>query len=388
MSYSDIKIKFIKTMRDEGRYEWSNIATNFNQQFEENKSANAIRKIYYRYKDVDISEDIVIKSVEQSRRASNENRKLRKIQNILVDKQLALQDVITTIESLVGSIKTSKYKVPKIKVNPKKKKMVIEPLISDIHYGLKTKSYNSDIARDRVRKVTKVALEELHRYSKNYSIDMFNILLNGDLIQSATMHKNSHAACDLTNAQQIAVAIESIFYDLILPIALTGHRVNIIATCGNHDRIESERFTINPGIHYMTFTIYKALELLCVQSNLTNVTFTIPNDGFYVYNILGSYFLVEHGDCIGKADLKKLEAHINKRSVQTGKMIQGIRIGHFHNDIVGNLGRYVVNGSPVSDDHYGTYLGFKSRPCQIINYYVETNRETSYYHSLVVDLNE
>jgi len=389
-AYSDLQVKYIKELRDSGR-SWEDVTKAFNDRFDDNKTFNAIRKTYKRFEDSNIDDDSIIKSLEKSRRAEVANRKLRKEQNVLLDKQLALQDVIDTVKDLISTLQVKKFNIAKpkksTKKNKKKKpKMVIEPLISDIHYGLKTKTYNAGKARTAMKKMAQLSIEEMERYSKSYTIEKFNILLNGDLIQSATMHKDSGKACEMTNAQQIALAIESLFNDFILPIALTGHKVDIIGMCGNHDRESVDRPTVDPGITYFTYAIYKALEQLAIHAGLKNVNFNIPTESYLVYEIFGSHFLLEHGDSMRQGTLKELETQINKRSVQCDKLIKGIRVGHFHNDTVANIGRYIKNGSPVSDDHYGNMLGYKSRPCQLINYYVETDRDTPYYHTLVVNL--
>lgn len=384
-AYTDQQIKFIKELKDAGK-NWQEITDSYNSFYDDNKTLNAIRKTFKRFDGEDLSDTAMVKNLEKARKLETSNRALKKEQNTLLDHQLSISDILNSLESLKQILKIKEYKVPKIQVSSKKKKMIIEPMVSDVHFGLKTRTYDTSKARSSMRRMTKLILEEKERYSKNYNIDKFNILLNGDLIQSATMHKDSQSACDLTNAQQIAAAIESIFFDFILPIALTGHNVDVIGMSGNHDRERSERFTVNPGSAYYTFTIYKALEMLCRSAKLDKVKFIIPQDAYHIYDIFGSYFLVEHGDAIGKGSLKDLENQINKRTAQSDKIIKGIRVGHFHNDVVANIGRYIVNGSPVSDDHYGNLLGYKSRPCQIINYYVETERDTPYYHSLVVNL--
>lgn len=386
MGYSDSKIKAIKELVEKYGRQWQLVADTFNEQFDENKSANAMRKAFDRFENVEVNDDTLISNLEKARRASVENQRLRKAQKALIDSNIDLRDILVQVEALIKSGSFKKYKVPKIKTSKKKKNMVIEPLISDIHFGLKTESYDVEVARKAVRTVANVAIEEMKRYKKSYNINKFHLLLNGDLIQSATMHKNSHANCILTNAEQLAVAIESLFVDMILPLALTSTKVDVVGMCGNHDREGMDRFTTDPGKYYYTYTIYRSLELICQQTNLTNVSFTIPHDPYYVYEIFGSHYLVEHGDLVGKLSMPNLESQINKRSVQEDKLIKGIRIGHFHNDLIGSLGRYIVNGSSTSDDQYAKGLGYKCRPCQLINYYVETDRNNPYYHTLVVNL--
>jgi len=384
-TYTDSQLKLIQELRKAG-YDWETIATRYNTQFSDDKTGNAIRKTFKRYDGEDLSDSAIVKNMESARKKAIENSRLKKEQNVILDQQLTFKDVIATVEKLISSTNFTKHKPAKVRISKHKKKMVIEPLISDVHFGLKTKSYDPERARRAMRKMAETTIKEAQRNSKNYAIDKFNILFNGDLIQSATMHRDSHASCCLTNAEQLAMAIESLYQDFILPIAMTGHKVEIIGMCGNHDREASERFTVNPGKTYYTYTIYRALELLCSKSGLKNVKFIIPTESYHIYTIFDSNFLLEHGDALKGCGLKTLEEQINKRGVQESRLIKGIRIGHFHNDTVGNIGRYIINGSPVSDDHYGNLLGYKSRPCQIINYYVESDRDTSYYHSLVVNL--
>lgn len=386
MSYTDVKLKYLQQLIVQFGKSWNTIADVYNAEFDDNKTANALRKTYNRYGKVDIDDDSVLKSLESARKAQVQNKRLQKTQKVILDHHIELGELLEKVEALIKNGAFAKIKLPTVKKNKNKKSMIIEPLISDIHYGLKTKSYDGIIARERMSKVATVVLEEMGRYENLYNISKFNLLLNGDLIQSATMHKDSHSSCEMSNAEQLALAIQSLYEDLIAPIAATGYPVDVIGMCGNHDRESYDRFTVEPGRQYYSFTVYKALELICKKSGLTNVKFTIPLDAYHIYSIFSSHYLVEHGDLVGKATMTSLEQQINKRSVQAGVLIKGIRIGHFHNDIIGSMGRYIVNGSVVSDDHYGAGLGFKSRPCQLINYYVETDRDNPYYHTLVVNL--
>ena len=112
-----------------------------------------------------------------------------------------MSTVFQAIESL-KKIKLVKAKIKnRTKKSKKKKGMIMEALLSDLHYGLKTKSFDSGVLRERLRKYTDAFLDSKERSEKNYNIDLFRILLNGDIIQSATMRKGAEAACDLTNAE-------------------------------------------------------------------------------------------------------------------------------------------------------------------------------------------
>jgi predicted phosphodiesterase len=389
LSYTIEQLKFISSLRNSG-LDWLEVSKQFNEKFGTKKTRIAIRKTYARYEDEnleELSDDVILKNITERHRTSETNRILRKENKLLASSVDDISAIVEEFEKLLKKVKLKKVKIPKAKKTKGLTSMTLEALISDTHYGLKTKSFDSDIARDRMRSFTDALLAEEERYSKNYNVEEFILLLNGDIIQSATMHKDSGKSCHLTNAEQLAVAIESLFFDLIYPVATRGKKVKIIATSGNHDREDSQRFTVDPGNSYYSYTIYKSLELLCKACGLDNVKIDIPKKAYHVYTVYGSNFVVEHGDLIRSNKENDLEQHLMKRAAQVGKLLQGIRFGHYHNDKIGSIGRYIGNGSLVSDDHFGDGLGYVSRPCQVINYYVNTKkRNTSYYHSFVVNL--
>lgn len=390
MGYTDKQIKYIKVLREETDLDWTEIADEWNQKYSHDagkKTLNALRKLYKRYQDDEVADDVLIKNIKTTFTARKTASQLRRENRAIVETLTNFDDVIDAIETL----KNTKLQKPRFKKRTKRSRkkpgMTMEALLSDLHYGLKTKTFDSGVLRERLQRYTQAFIKSKEREEKNYNIDMFRILLNGDIIQSATMHKGSHSSCDLTNAEQIAIAVESIYFDVILPLAEEGYPVEVIGMSGNHDREQSERFTVDPGKHYFTWAIYKGIENLCKAGGLKNVKFEIPLKAYHVYECYGNHFLVEHGDWIKKATPEALEQKLMQRSAQVGKILKGIRIGHFHNDFIGNVGRYIVNPSPVSDDHFGDGLGYVSRPAQIINYYVETDkRDTCYYHSFVVNL--
>ncbi len=389
-SWTDKEIQYLKALREESQMDWKEIADEMNDQFgwTTKKTLNSIRKAYKRYEDAEVVDDLLIKNIQTRVTATKTATKLRKENKALVEVQMTMEEIQEGIESLIESVKHTKYKPPKkAKVNKKLPKMTIEALVSDIHYGLKTKTYDADITRQRMVQYTTALIESKNRYKTTHNVEKFLIQLNGDIIQSATMHKDSGKSCHLTNPQQLAIAIESLFYDVILPIALEGEEVEVIGLGGNHDREDSTRFTVDPGTSYYTYTIYRSLELLCRASGLKNVTFKIPAIAYHIYEVYGRSFIIEHGDLLKSNAVASLESQLMKRSSQVGKLLCGIRIGHFHNDYVGALGRHIVNGSAVTDDHYGEGLGYVSRPVMLINYYVESdNKNTSYYNSLAVNL--
>jgi len=148
--------------------------------------------------------------------------------------------------------------------------------------------------------------------------------------------------------------------------------------------------TVNPGRAYLTHTIYESIKMLTEVAKMKNISWDIPNGEFGIYEMFGSWFVVEHGHAPGiKPNAGALERQLLQRSNQVNKILQGIRIGHYHDPMISGLGRHIVNGSTVSDDHYGAHLGYKSYPCQIMSFYTETDkRSSSYYYSFQISLEE
>lgn len=386
--YTDEQIQFIKDQKEKGLI-WRDIATKFNEKFDETKNPNSVRKAFEMYRDVTFRKDHFINNMKDKVKTQKRMSVVAKENRMITEERIDMEEILEAIEEMVKDTKWKKIKLPKNSSNKSNKKnMTIEPMLSDIHYGLETKTYNPEIARKRMRAYRQVVEGEVKRCSINYNVEMLHVLLNGDIIQSDSMHKDSQSGCCLTNAEQLVFAVESLMEDFILPLALSGLKMKVVCMYGNHDRESPDKFTVRPGRKYYSYTIYRTLELMCKQLGFQNIEFEIPEGAYKVYEIYGSAFLVEHGDLVKNDTKIALDGQINKRSSQNDQIIKGIRIGHFHNDIISNRGRFIVNGSMVSDDHYGNLLGYKSRPCQIINYYVDTKeRDSSYYHSFSVDLN-
>ena len=389
-TYTDEQIRFIIDLKSK-KTVWRTIVALFEQEFGISKSPRTLRRLYDKYKEYDLSQDEMISNVRTAYSARKRNSKLSKEVKALAD---TLNNNETLVKEFARVINEANIKPVKISKAPKPSKgktdIALELLVSDIHIGLKTKTTNTEVTRKRVEKLSSFALEEIERLGKNYNVTKIQLLLNGDIIQGNKLHPDSSESCESTDAEQMADAIRILYYDLIMPLAQTGITLDIVGICGNHDRPSKERPTVNPGRTYLTHTIYESVKLLTDVSKMTNVSWNIPNEEYAIYEMFGSWFVVEHGHASGiRPNPTALENQLLKRSNQVGKILQGIRIGHFHSPLISGLGRHIVNGSTVSDDHYGELLGYKSYPSQIFSYYVDTKKRTnSYYHSLQVNLEE
>lgn len=314
---------------------------------------------------------------------------MNKLESNVGSSALFRKTLLESCLKAISGVKTNKYKPKKRRVKSKGKKMTMEAMLSDLHYGKKTKIVNLKVLRQRMQEFCEVFLFEADaKESLGFNVETFVVALIGDIIESFTMHGlESAASSEFGNAEQIQSAITSIFEDFLLPVAMTGKKVVCPAVAGNHDRVETMKTMNNPGRSYMSWIIYNMLEQLCKASGLTNVEFIIPDESFMTLDIYGSTILYEHGDKLKNTSKTTIETKIINRQRQIGKTIHMARFGHWHEYVCYDRGRAIVNESLPGPDSYSTEMGFVSTPGQVINFYVETkNRPTSFYYSFPVYL--
>ena len=169
MAYSDKSIQYLQSLREETDLDWSEITEEWNDHYSHEsgkKTLNALRKTYKRFQDEIISEDVLIKNIKSTATARKTASKLRKENKTIVDNLIGFDDVISAIESL-KSVKLAKPKVKKpAKKSKKKTGMIMEALLSDLHYGLKTKTFDSSVLRNRLQKYTSAFIKSKERAEK------------------------------------------------------------------------------------------------------------------------------------------------------------------------------------------------------------------------------
>jgi len=388
-THTDEQLQFIVKEGNRDDISWKQLAINFEKKFGISKTENAVRKLHSTWKDHDFSSDEMLKNIKTAHSTKKLNSKLRKENNTILDHLALMENFLDDINEVIVKSKVKKENLPKARYSKKKKNMGVELFISDVHVGLKTKSYNLEVCEKRVKKYTEDAIKDIGRHEKDYNISKIQINFAGDLMQGEHLHgADSQHSCEFSDARQMAESIRVFFYKVVLPVARLGHKVDIIGIAGNHDRQSKDRPITNAGERYLTYTIYKAMEMLCIEARLTNVTWEIPLKEYTSFDMFGHNFIVEHGHAKGiQPNSNALEKQLLKRANQLGIIAKGIRIGHFHTSVVSNNGRHIVGPSPVSDDCFGDHLGYVSHPAMMINYYVETKeRNTSFYHSFDVNL--
>jgi hypothetical protein len=388
MSYTDEQIQFILGKKKEGKT-YKEIAQTFKVEFEVNKTPNAIRHICRNYTDFDFSEDTMVKNIRSAHTARRSRSKVAKENRAILDYLDQRDELVDELKNIVKEVKAQKIRVPKKKKDTKKDNMKLEVMLSDLHYGKKTDTFNFEVAQQRMDKMANVVLDEIDRYSKTYNVEEVITFLGGDIIEGATIHgTESRIGSEASNAVQIAQATMSLFKDYVVPMVSSGCKLTFICIGGNHDRDGKDKTFQNPGEEHFTHTIYTLLEFMC-KNNGFDVEFVIPKGAYHVHKIYDSFVCYEHGDFIKGNTRTSFESHLAKRSAQFGTIIDFLRIGHLHERMEFGRGKIIINPSLPGQDSYSEINGYNSEAAQTINYYVETdNRPTPFYHSFAVYLGD
>ena len=253
-SSEDIE-KLIK-LRKETKKTWSEMTQDF-----PGFSANALRKAFYRYEGLEYDVDPVVESLKEASRAKKAKATVLKENNAVINYLQKRQDLLIEIKDLVENIKFTKPQVIKPKIDKKKRKMTVEAMLTDLHYGKKTKTFNAEVAKKRMKKFGEVLLSELSRYSNLYNVEKIVTFLGGDIIENASFHGiESRRASEFGNSEQVVVAVKSLFEDYFVPIASTGIPMTVVCITGNHDREDLHQTFQDPGRENLTWIIYKMLQ--------------------------------------------------------------------------------------------------------------------------------
>lgn len=389
---TDGQIAEVVARRTKGQ-SFAKIAEALEKQYGIIRSESTLRSTFSRNQHLlDVGDDVAnIKTLKEIARVKRTNSLVAKQNKTILANLIDTDDLLEQLQSMVNKVPRGKaikaIKVPKV---AGKTDMTVEALISDVHVGKLTDTFNVQVCRDRLRLFTRVLLQEIERKRSHYNVERLILAILGDLIENYVLHPDSPANCEFQNPEQIRYAIELLFEEVLVPLAMTRMEIDVVCVGGNHDRQDEDKTCQKPSKNGFGWVIYQTLKMLCDRAGFKNLRWTIPEGVYVALEVYGDHILYEHGDWIkGDNSRKAFLANITKRSAQLGVIIKGLRIGHWHEHCVYDNGRVIVNGSVPGQDSYADVQGFNSLPAQVINYYVRTkNRSSSYYHSLLVQLGE
>lgn len=397
--YSEEQIAFVlETRHQDTNAPWNDIVKKFNEKFKTAKNADAIRRLFFRYADQYKQPDLVFKNLKDIERRKKSNSYTIQENKILVKNAVLVEDILENIKDIIENSKPLSKDIKKLigKKDNKKENMTMELMVSDVHVGklIDLSSGNKKVYVDheeivrRVKKMTRVVIDEIKRESKSFNVEKLILNFIGDLIESSHFHGGeSEKSCEFGSSRQVAEAIKLFYVDVVYPLALTGIKIEFIASTGNHDRLEKEKTYNNPGEANLTYIIYSSIELLAKRDKLTNVTFNIAK-GLYVYTkIYGCTLFAEHGDELKNINRDTVNNWMSRRQNQVNQIIHFYRTGHWHEYFMYGQGKFIGNGSVPGQDSYADSKAFNSEAIQVLNYYVETqNRPTCFFRSFPIYL--
>jgi hypothetical protein len=348
------------------------------------KSKDSIRMKWYELRD---EAEMSLKDRQAVRRArTTSNKTARESRKILDGLNLA-DDLEARFSKLISKVKAKNFEPKNLTFRTEGVDMIVEVLLSDLHYGKKTKTFNYSVAKKRMKLLAEEVIKAVtDKIDQGYNVTRIDLGMLGDIIESSTMHgPESLKSCEFGNSEQMVKAVDSLYHDFLEPVVHLG--IPIVANCvpGNHERTEPKKTFHNPGREYMTFVIYNWLKQLTAKTYPTaDVTFNISDGPTLLHDIFGDVVLYEHFDLVKAPTKTALANMLAKRQQQLGVLVEFYRGGHFHESTSFDRGRIMANGCLPGPDDYSDALGFRTEASQTINFYCKTkNRPNSFYYSFM-----
>lgn len=385
--FTDGQIREIIAARASGM-KYERLARKMIKQYGVETNAEQIRYICKKYKHLLETAESVgsIAVLKENARVKRNNSQKAKENRTILEALNNQDDLIETIKRLVSDIKQPKIKMPKPRKSSKKTGMTLELMLTDLHIGKITKTFDLETAKSRLADYTGVVIDEINRYKHFYKIDEIVIFLGGDIIENSLMHNaESLVGCEFQNPEQVRWCVSLLYTEVLLPLISLHIPLHVIGITGNHDRQEQNKTYHLPGKNSLSWIVYQTLRML--TNGYHHLSWDIPEAIHTTYSIYDNVILYEHGDHIRGRSKEVYAKHIADRSVQAGTIISGLRLGHWHEYLCFDDGKVIVNASLCGQDSYSETKGYNSKPGQVINYYVNTkNRASAFYHSFLVQL--
>jgi predicted phosphodiesterase len=371
---SNVQSDFLKDLRENYDLTWSQITQKFNEKFHDDKTSNALRKMYKRD---ELSREVFLKTLKDSANVKSKNKKLEETNKVLLTESIDFEMFLTQFNSLVDKIKFKVHKTNKLPKADSNFSRTLVGHISDTHIGCVVNKdemngvneFNNVIAARRFSLFFKELAD--YKIAHRNETDLI-LILNGDIIQGII---HSCEAADLI-ATQFASALK-IFTEGISYVASKYNKVTIYCTTGNHGRMlhkqEKGRQTTNKWDSFETM-LYTALRNH-LEKAYPHLKVIIPVSPYAEFQIQGHNFFATHSDTIisvgnpGKElKIKNITDKVNEINASLQNRMSVLMVGHAHVPTYQTLNNNVellVNGSLSGTDTFAQSIGiFGNVPCQ------------------------
>lgn len=252
----------------------------------------------------------------------------------------------------------------------KKKKSKKEPetavlILSDLHMGKKTPTFNIDVFKRRLKGLVEKINEILNDYLREaYEINTLKVICVGDLVDGDSIYKTQPWHLDENVMYQIYRTGVPMLTWMLAEFSLMFDKVSVDFVPGNHGRVgkfEPEE---------LNFDTILAESIKLAMSQFKNVEINVEWDWYKVIDIEGRKFLATHGEIIRMYLNIPWYGMVQKAMRWQGSLPEDweyLILGHFHvsQDFQWNDIRVLANGSFVSGDDFSLkVLGLQSTPTQ------------------------
>lgn len=383
LKLTEEQIAFILHKKSVSRRSWEEISAMVEKKFDLHLDEVELKSIHLKYSNIfESGDEYGIKKLKEVARTKKSNSFTAKENRTIIQAWNDRDDILEAIKSAAKEINKIKVKPLKFKKSKKKKGMTKELLLSDIHFGKLTDTFNLEVCKERLETVIAATIKEINRDSKDFNIDEIVVGILGDIIENYSMHVlESAKGCEFGNSKQVYEALINLFKICILPLNQLGIPMRVVCVTGNHDRTDQKRTYHKPGEENFTHIIYNTLKDFSEIAGLKNIEFIIPSDPWSVIEIYGNTVLYEHYDNCKNADRKGLEGLMTKRANQLSMTIDYMRGGHFHEPTSFRNGRIMINGCLTGTDSFASVLGYNASASQTVNSFVNSDRRYKMYRS-------
>ena len=227
-------------------------------------------------------------------------------------------------------------------------------VISDVHVGKVTKSYNFVVAQERLNNYEAGLLSVLDIQRSWNPVDKLQIFFLGDIIDGEGIYPGQAFEIGADVLDQIFTYALPMFAKFIMNISGNFKSVKIKCVPGNHGRVSKY------GSKHTNWdsVFYKALSLML--KNIDNVEFGFPEktDFYLVADVDGNKFMLSHGAEIKSyynTPVYQWVRHSERWRSSISRDLNYFIFGHFHTVCKGmefNGMEILASGTFISDDQF------------------------------------
>lgn len=300
------------------------------------------------------------------RTAQNTNTQLRRVINGIADDESP--EISAVFSKVIKDFNGKVFKFKKTKKVYEPTVCTVEILFSDLQIGKISEHWNTDIAKNALKYYGEEVLKEVVAAKPERII--FSSL--GDICECMLKHGvQSAVSTDTSNAEQMANAIELVWWEVLAPLIALNIPMEIVGVQGNHLSSTGKGMDMfKAGRYGYDYVMYKSWENLVKVSKADHVKFNIPEGNFATYEIYGKLTVAEHGYEAKGSSETALMALRTKRATNLQKYVHRLVVGDLHHYCCYDNGNIILNGAffGVAENaiEYSGIMGYHAVPAQVI----------------------